>query len=279
MDKTKKLDELFVQWEQKLKKSKDIKMYNSVFIKDGIVDCDVFNKQYIKVLFVSNEANVGENFNCKNCDIRNEFDIYKSRQKDEYYISEIQKWQPSRGKMRERVCCLYQVVINDFSNIKQDLFKIGYATFLSDLTNQVLKETSSNEIFDLFINGLIKINDDFDPMIIANIIELKYLNYLGVMPILDCCSVCGSNKKIVTVSSFSGGYLCVNCYKNEYIVDEKTVKLLRMFNYVDISKIKELNILPKNKNEINRFLENYYDRYTGIYLKSKDFLTQLREKY
>ncbi|CDA23365.1 dNA repair protein RecO [Mycoplasma sp. CAG:611] len=170
-------------------------------------------------------------------------------------------------------------IINDFSNIKQDLFKIGYATFLSDLTNQVLKETSSNEIFDLFINGLIKINDDFDPMIIANIIELKYLNYLGVMPILDCCSVCGSNKKIVTVSSFSGGYLCVNCYKNEYIVDEKTVKLLRMFNYVDISKIKELNILPKNKNEINRFLENYYDRYTGIYLKSKDFLTQLREKY
>lgn len=170
-------------------------------------------------------------------------------------------------------------IINDFSNIKQDLFKIGYATFLSDLTNQVLKETSSNEIFDLFINGLIKINDDFDPMIIANIIELKYLNYLGVMPILDCCSVCGSNKKIVTISSFAGGYLCVNCYKNEYIVDEKTIKLLRMFCYVDISKIKELNILPKNKNEINKFLENYYDRYTGIYLKSKDFLTQLREKY
>lgn len=170
-------------------------------------------------------------------------------------------------------------IINDFSNIKQDLFKIGYATFLSDLTNQVLKETSSNEIFDLFINGLIKINDDFDPMIITNIIELKYLNYLGVMPILDCCSVCGSNKKIVTISSFAGGYLCVNCYKNEYIVDEKTVKLLRMFSYVDISKIKELNILPKNKNEINKFLENYYDRYTGIYLKSKNFLTQLREKY
>lgn len=170
-------------------------------------------------------------------------------------------------------------IINDFSNIKQDLFKIGYATFLSDLTNQVLKETFSNEIFDLFINGLIKINDDFDPMIITNIIELKYLNYLGVMPILDCCSVCGSNKKIVTISSFAGGYLCVNCYKNEYIVDEKTIKLLRMFSYVDISKIKELNILPKNKNEINKFLENYYDRYTGIYLKSKDFLTQLREKY
>ena len=32
----------------------------------------------------------------------------------------------------------------------------------------------------------------------------------------------------------------------------------------------------KNKNEINKFLEDYYDRYTGLYLKSKDFLKQLR---
>ena len=49
-----------------------------------------------------------------------------------------------------------------------------------------------------------------------------------------------------------------------------------MFNYVDISKIRELNISDKNKNEINKFLEDYYDRYTGLYLKSKDFLKQLR---
>ena len=32
-----------------------------------------------------------------------------------------------------------------FCDPSQDLFKIGYATFLSDLTNQVLKETSSND--------------------------------------------------------------------------------------------------------------------------------------
>ena len=96
------------------------------------------------------------------------------------------------------------------------------------------------------------------------------------MPVLDSCAVCGSDKKIITLSSDQGGYVCVNCYKNEYVVDSKTIKLIRMFNYVDISKIKELNILDKNKNEINQFLENYYDRYTGLYLKSKDFLVQLR---
>ena len=139
----------------------------------------------------------------------------------------------------------------------------------------MLKETEIN-LFEYLESGLLKIEQGLNPMIITNIIELKYLNFLGVMPILDCCSVCGSAEDIITISSDHGGYLCKKCYTNEYITDEKTIKLIRMFNYVDINKIKELNILEKNRLEINKFLENYYTRYTGLYLKSKDFLQQIK---
>ena len=166
-------------------------------------------------------------------------------------------------------------VLNDFLNIKKDLKKLGYAMYLMDLTNQVEKDTNNN-LFTYLEEALIKINDNFDPMIITNIVELKYLSFLGVLPILDKCSICGKEKDIVTISSDSGGYVCKNCYTNEYIVNEKTLKLIRMFYYVDIKKIKELNILDKNKQEINIFLENYYNRYTGLYLKSKDFLQQIK---
>ena len=34
-------------------------------------------------------------------------------------------------------------------------------------------------------------------------------------------------------------------------------------------------VFDKNKREINMFLEKYYDRYTGLYMKSKDFLKQI----
>ena len=167
-------------------------------------------------------------------------------------------------------------VINEFINIKKDLTKIGYATYLMDLTKQVLKEADNTLIFDIIISAIIKINDGFDPGIITNIVELKYLEFLGVMPNLEGCSICGSNKNIITLNGDSGGYLCKNCYTNEHIVDLKTIKLIRMFKFVDIGKIKELNIMDKNKVEINKFLEEYYARYTGLYLKSKDFLKQLR---
>ena len=167
-------------------------------------------------------------------------------------------------------------IIDDLKNIKKDFSKIGYLSYLVDLTNQVIKETNNFSLFDIMSSAIEKINSGFDPMIITNIVELKFLEDLGVKPILDCCSICGSKEEIVTISSDTGGYICRNCYTNQYVVDLKTIKLLRMFYYVDISKIKELNILDKNKYEINNFLTGYYERYTGLYLKSKDFLESIR---
>lgn len=168
-------------------------------------------------------------------------------------------------------------VIDDFKNIKTDLVKIGYSSYLIDLAKQVIKQNNNNKIFSILESSLLKINNNFDPALITNIVELKYLSFLGVTPILDQCAICSSTKDIVTVNSDAGGYICKSCYNNEYITDEKTIKLLRMFEFVDILKIKELNIQDKNKEEINKFLEDYYQKYTGLYLKPKNFFSQIKQ--
>lgn len=167
-------------------------------------------------------------------------------------------------------------VLDEFKNIKTSLDKIGYVSYLIDLAKQVLKESNEKEVFPILEAALLKIENNFDPLVITNIVELKYLKFLGVFPVLDKCVKCSSRENIITVNSEAGGYICKNCYNNEYITDEKTIKLLRMFDFVDLSKIKELNIKDNNKKEINIFLENYYTDYTGLYLKSKDFLKQIK---
>ena len=163
-------------------------------------------------------------------------------------------------------------VINSFSNTLTDLERISYASFILDLTIQVLKQTEDEEIFDLLKNTLIKIEEGLSPIALTNILELKYLNYLGVSPNIDSCSICGSPKQIVTLSSSSGGYVCKNCYQDEALVSEKTIKMMRMYYYVDIAGITKLDVSNEITQEINRFLDDYYDRYTGLYLKSKDFI-------
>lgn len=168
-------------------------------------------------------------------------------------------------------------VINSFREIKKDIIKISYAYFMLELTGQVLKQSNNLDIYDLLINGLTKIEEGYDPLVIMNIIELKYLDYLGVMPVLDSCSKCGSTSSIATLSSKLGGYVCNNCKTNEKIVSEKTIKIIRMLYYVDIAKISKIDISDEAKYEINNFLDEYYDSYTGLYLKSKKFISNLNK--
>lgn len=167
-------------------------------------------------------------------------------------------------------------ILNSFKNIKTDIDKISYAGFLLELSEQVYRHNNSEQVYTLLIDSLLKIEEDFDSMVITNILELKYLDFLGVMPILNQCAICGSKTNIVALSSSLGGYVCSNCITNkEHIIDSKTIQLIRMFYYVDISKIEKLEIKDKYKQEINTFLDEYYDRYTGLYLKSKKFIQNL----
>ena len=178
---------------------------------------------------------------------------------------------------KDKLSLLKEVSVkNGFKNIKKDITKISYAAYLLELAYQAYKHANDNKILDLLLSSLMKIDEGYDPLIIMNILELKYLDYLGVMPVIDGCAICGSKNHIKTLSSFKGGYICANCYKDEKIVSEKTIKLIRMFYYVDISRISSLQISDTCKNEINIFLNDYYDRYTGLYLKSKKFILDLQ---
>ncbi len=163
-------------------------------------------------------------------------------------------------------------LIRYFKNIMTDIVKISYATYLIELTNQTYKQNPNIEIYNLLIDGLNKIEDDFNPLIITNIVELKYLDYLGIGINVDGCNICGNQTEIITLSSKSGGFICRDCYTNEKIVSEKAIKVIRMFYYVDISKISKLDLSNQTVKEISEFLDEYYDLYSGLYLKSKNFL-------
>ena len=165
-------------------------------------------------------------------------------------------------------------VIDYYRNIKRDINKISYATYILDLVLQVIRETHNDQVFDILIQVLGKIESGLNPQVLTNILELKCLNFLGVMPILDRCCVCGS-LSVVTISADQGGYICNDCRVHETIVDPKTIKLIRMFYYVDVSKIDKIDVSRKIIDEINFFLSSYYERYTGLYLKSKKFIENL----
>ncbi len=171
-------------------------------------------------------------------------------------------------------------VINELKNIKSDLLAVSYLSYIVDLTYQIIKQAYDTEnLYNLFISTILKLNESLNPKVICNIYEIKVLDYLGVGINFNSCSKCGNTKNIVTINGDAGGYLCSNCYTNEIIYDTKTIKMFRMYYLIDINTISDLKISEEVINNIDRFINTYYDRYTGLYLKSKKFLKDINKLY
>ena len=166
--------------------------------------------------------------------------------------------------------------IDPFKNITLNIENIAYATYLLDLTEQVYKHSKSNEIFPLIISVLKKINEGYDPFVLTSIYEIKLLEYLGIKPNVDSCSICGNNKNILTISINDGGFICKNCYCGGKIYNDQIIKLIRMFVYIDVNNITKISLKDETKKELSLFIEEYYDTLSGIYLKSKDFLKNIQ---
>lgn len=172
-------------------------------------------------------------------------------------------------------------VINSLKNITTNFKSATYTFYLVDLINQVLKDdvftnNKNNEIFNLLENSLLKINDGLNPELVVNIVELQLLKYLGVSLELNKCINCGNKENIVTINLDLGGMLCKECFKDNSLLNPKTVKLIRLMYYVGLSKLDNINIENREIiQEINQFIKEYYSKYTGIYLKNKENIEKL----
>lgn len=167
------------------------------------------------------------------------------------------------------------VIINNFNYIRTEPSLIPYSTYIyiTDLVSQVVKQSDDiKNIYKLYISTIKKIEQQLNPIVMMNILEIKLLDFLGAQIELNACAKCGTNKNIVTIDPDAGGYICKNCYTNEIIYDEKVRKMLRLYYLADIDTINELKIKDYVIDSINTFLNVYYDRYTGLYIHTKKFL-------
>lgn len=166
-------------------------------------------------------------------------------------------------------------ILEELKMIKKDIILISYLNYITELTTQVYKQSEEKVLYELYMATVKKINAGMDPLILTNILELKYLPYLGVGLELDSCILCGNKKDIVTIDADTGGFVCKNCYTDQILVSPKTIQMIRMYYYVDINSISKLKISEEIVREINFFINRYYERYTGLFLNSKKFLNKM----
>ncbi|MBP2241662.1 DNA repair protein RecO (recombination protein O) [Cytobacillus eiseniae] len=170
-------------------------------------------------------------------------------------------------------------MISSMRRIKEDIFLTAYASYIIDLTDKSTDERKPNPyLFELVHQILNYINEGYDAEILVNIFEMKMLNILGLYPVLNQCAICGNTDGQFSFSIREGGLLCHRCLEKDpyhFKISAAAVKLMRIFYYLDLSRLGNISVKPETKAELKKIIDAYYDEYSGLHLKTKRFLEQM----
>lgn len=172
-------------------------------------------------------------------------------------------------------------MITSLRGIGEDIFLTAYASYIVELTDKCTEEKKPNPFqFELLFQTLNYMNEGYDSDVLMNIYEMKMLNVLGLYPILNHCSVCGSTDGHFSFSIREGGLICHLCLAKDpyhFKISQATVKLLRLFYYIDLSRLGNISVKEETKAELKKVITAYYEEYSGIYLKTKKFLNSMEQ--
>lgn len=139
-------------------------------------------------------------------------------------------------------------IINSFYSIREDLVKLAYCTYISELTDIATVEEEQNEkLFGLLLKTLevlTKTKDNYESLIRA--FEIKYLSFIGYRPSLKACVNC--RNEVLTNATFSvkyGGVLCKNCSNIDYKslnVDNNVIITLKKLLYSKLDKLENISL-------------------------------------
>jgi len=169
--------------------------------------------------------------------------------------------------------------LKTYRDLQTDIFKNAYATYICGLADAAVEDRVVNyQMFEQLEKGLRLMNEGYEPEVISNILEVKFLNHFGVAPHLMACAICQKTKGVFDFSDKYHGILCSEHFNQDprrLHVDPKAVHLVRLYSVIDLDKIGEITIKNSTQNEIKRLTDYLYDEYVGLRLKSKKFIDNL----
>lgn len=166
--------------------------------------------------------------------------------------------------------------------LREDLHKAAYSAYLAELVERLTPEREPNGgLFEQVKAAFAAIEEDKDPAIILAVMEMKMLALSGYLPVLDECVSCGSDEGQIVLSVIQGGILCPRCRAKDpgaLQLSAKALRLLRLFQRMDLRRLGSTEVTPETKAEIRLAMRSFMDMHLDAKWKSRDFLDQM-EKY
>ncbi len=131
--------------------------------------------------------------------------------------------------------------ITTFSNLKNSLDAMAYASYFCDVTNSVMQENSSEpDQTELLIRSLYMLDKESENAEkIKAVFEFRTLTIAGLMPNLSECADCGKTTNLVSLSAHNGSVYCEKCsaaHPSMQINDS----ILAALSYIELAESKKI---------------------------------------
>ncbi|MGT2930513.1 DNA repair protein RecO [Streptococcus dentasini] len=166
-----------------------------------------------------------------------------------------------------------------FKHINEDIFTLSYASYVLALADAAVADgVYDSQLFDFLVKTLELMEQGLDYEILTNIFELQLLDRFGVRLNFHECVFCHRVGQRFDFSHKYSGLLCPEHYEKDMRrshLDPNVLYLLGRFQTISFEELQTISVKPGMKHKIRLFLDDLYDTYVGIHLKSKRFIDDL----
>lgn len=166
--------------------------------------------------------------------------------------------------------------------LREQLHLAAYASYVAELLDRGLQDTDVGSfLFEQLKACLAALSEGKDPQVTAHLFEMKILQASGYGPELHSCVNCGREDQPFLLSPRLGGTLCLYCRAKDpaaIAVSEGTLKLLRIFEKLDLRRLGNISVKEETKAQMKQSMRELMDTHLGLRLKSRHFLDQM-DKY
>ena len=171
-------------------------------------------------------------------------------------------------------------VVNSFYELREDMTRFGYASYVAELVARTTEVGEANEeLFDALIETLEAMRTAAEPEVISWAFALRLLDTLGFAPALEACLNCGDAPgPRAGYSPQEGGIVCGKCRGaleaglDIGLATLATIRALQTFSAGQLSRIKAN---PQTSREVRRLLQMHIGYHLGLELKSQAFLEKM----
>lgn len=171
--------------------------------------------------------------------------------------------------------------VESFSKINADLFTLAYATYVAALADASIPDKSYDPALFAFLEKTLELMEQgVDYEVLTNIFEMQILSRFGVALNFHECVFCHRVGLAFDFSFRYGGCLCPQHYQKDERrchLDPNIPYLLDQFQAVEFSVLETISLNPAIKLKLRHFIDQIYDEYVGIHLKSKKFIDSLSD--